>query len=81
LLVALIAVPSAARAQIASALDSYLMRPQLDGDSRNPPRFSRTARPAPLDKGFTYQPGRAAGTTGFESSNRRGPKAQLDRRV
>src|SRR5262245_52583031 len=57
------------------------MRPQLDGDSRNPPRFSRTAPPAPFDRGFTYQPGRGAGTTGFDSSNRRGPKAQLERRV
>jgi hypothetical protein len=80
-LVALIAVPSAARAQSANALDAYLMRPQLDGDSRNPPRFSRTARPAPFDKGFTYRPGRGAGTTGFDSSKRRGPKAQLERRV
>jgi len=73
LLAALIALPSAATAQIA-APDSYLMRPQLDGDPRRPPRFSRTTRPQLSEQGFGFQPGR--GATGFNSLNPRRPKAQ-----
>jgi hypothetical protein len=80
LLAALIALPSAATAQIA-ALDSYLMRPQLDGDPRRPPRFSRTTRPQLSAQGFTSQPGWGAGTTGFVSASLRRPKAQPGRLV
>jgi hypothetical protein len=79
LLAALIAVPSAARAQV-NALDPYLMRPQLDGDPRTPPRFSRTTPPNFSASGFTYQAGRGAGMTGFDSSVHR-PKAQPGRRL
>ena len=43
LLAALIALPSAATAQI-TALDPYLMRPQLDGDPRRPQRFQAAPR-------------------------------------
>src|SRR5262249_17157329 len=79
LLAALIAVPSAGQAQTVNALDPYLMRPQLDGDPRNPPRFSRTVPPG-LSRGFAYQPGRGAGTSGSHSSAQR-PKAQPGRRL
>src|SRR5262245_58802799 len=72
----LVAQPSVAMAQMA-ALDPYLMRPQLDGDPRHPPRFSRTTRLQLSDQGFTLQPGR--GTTGFNSSSLRRPKAQQAR--
>jgi len=74
---ALAAAPFSAAAQDA---DRFLMRPQVDGDPRNPPRFSR---PGSLEPGasqfgqpqnFTYQPGRGAGTTGFKSSDLRKQK-------
>src|SRR5262249_5783761 len=73
LLAALISLPSPATAQIAG-LDPYLMRPQLDGNPRDPPRFSRTTRPQLSDRSFAYRPGR--GTTGFNSFSLRRPKAQ-----
>ena len=78
LLAALIVLPSPATAQM-TALDPYLMRPQLDGNPRDPPRFSRTTRPQLSDRGFTYQPGR--GTTGFNTSSPRRSKAQPGRRT
>jgi hypothetical protein len=71
-----VVLPSAATAQI-TALDPYLMRARLDGDPRDPPRFSRTTRPQLSDRGFTYQPGR--GTTGFNPLSLRRPKAQQGR--
>ncbi len=79
LLAALIVVPSAAAAQIADALDSYLMRPQVDGDPRNPPRFSRATRAEPSDQGFGYRPARGASATGFDSANTHRPKDQQRR--
>jgi len=67
---------------IGQGFDPYLMRPQLDGDPRNPPRFSRTAR---LDlgdcrQGFRYWPPRGKGKTGFDPAPPRRPKAQSGRR-
>jgi len=57
----------------------YLMRPQLDGDPRNPPRFSRTASLDDDRKGFGYWPPRGKGKTGFEAAPQRRPKAQNTR--
>jgi hypothetical protein len=59
-----------------NSTDSLLMRPVLDGDPRNPPRF-RSARksldntPARFGQlpNFDYQPAFGAGTTGFDSTN------------
>jgi len=77
LLAALLAAPFVALAQPTDPSDRFFMRPQIDGDPRNPPRFSRddlsigqTAQP----QTFTYQPGRGAGTTGFDSTNSRRQK-------
>jgi hypothetical protein len=63
----------AARAQ--SALGSDLLRPQLDGDPRNPQRFdrsrpARSGEPAQFSTvpNFQYQPSTGAGTTGFVSA-------------
>ena len=78
LLAALIGLPSAATAQMA-ALDSYLMRPQLDGDPRRSPRFSRTTRPQLSEQGFISRPAWGAGTTGFVSASLRRPTAQPGR--
>jgi hypothetical protein len=80
LLAALTTLPSTATAQM-TAFDPYLMRPQLDGDPRRSPRFSRTTRPQLSDQGFNLQPGRGAGTTGFVASSLRRPKAQPGRLV
>src|SRR5262249_53562938 len=57
----------------------YLMRPQLDGDPRNPPRFSRTASLDDGRQGFGYWPPRGKGKTGFEAVPQRRPKAQSTR--
>jgi hypothetical protein len=54
----------------------YLMRPRLDGDPRNPPRFSRTASLDDGRRGFGYWPPRGKGKTGFEAAPQRRPKAQ-----
>jgi hypothetical protein len=63
--------------------DAALMRPVLDGDPQNPPRF-RSARKA-LDTApsrfgqlpnFDYQPAFGAGTTGFDSTNARKRRAR-----
>lgn len=76
---------SAAKAQTANAgggansqLESELMRPVLDGDPQNPPRFRnsrRTMDNAPTRFGqrpnFSYQPALGAGTTGFDSRGTR----------
>lgn len=64
--------------------DPALMRPALDGDPLNPPRFRRprgqTAGSAQTAQAqsFQYQPGFGAGTTGFDSTNarRKGKAAQ-----
>ena len=63
--------------------DPFLMRPVLDGDPQNPPRF-RSARKgsdtAPSRFGqlpnFDYQPAFGAGTTGFDSTNARKRRAK-----
>jgi hypothetical protein len=54
------------------------MRPQLDGDPHNPPRFSRTSGP---DDGQAFRnwPPRGKGKSGFESAPQRRPKAQRAR--
>src|SRR5262245_54237522 len=71
-----------AAAQVTGALpDSYLMRPELDGDPRVPPRFRRpTAAPAVLAErageapaGF-YRPAFGAGEMGFDSTGARKAK-------
>ena len=63
--------------------DAALMRPVLDGDPQNPPRF-RSARTA-LDTAparfgqlpnFSYQPALGAGTTGFDSTNAKKRRAK-----
>jgi hypothetical protein len=69
------------RPAIGQAFDPYLMRPQLDGDPRNPPRFSRTAR---LDlgdgrQGFRFLLPRGKGKTGSDPAPARRPKAQPGR--
>jgi hypothetical protein len=48
---------------LAQSSDAALMRPQLDGDARNPPRFRKPT--------FGNPPAFGAGTSGFDSSNRR----------
>src|SRR5262245_36470047 len=53
------------------------MRPQLDGDPRNPPRFNSTTRPQLSDRSFAHQPGR--GASAFSSPRR--PKAQQERKT
>lgn len=59
-----------------------LLRPVLDGDPRNPPRFRRASVPAsaaPTRFGqlpsYGYQPGLGVGSTGFDSVNARRKKA------
>ena len=82
-LIAIIAFSSTyAIGQSTTATDSQLMRPALDGDPRNPPRFRRPKN-APQDssdtgltRGFSYQPAIGAGTTGFDSTNARRAKGK-----
>src|SRR6185436_15564564 len=69
----------AAGAQTVDPTDRFLLRPQIDGDARNPPRFRRptqlTAPPQPDTSRigelpeYDYQPALGAGTTGFRSTN------------
>jgi hypothetical protein len=65
---------------VGQAFDPYLMRPQLDGDLRNPPRFSRTLSLDDGRLGFRYWPPRGKGKTGFDPAPPRRPKAQSGRR-
>jgi hypothetical protein len=75
---------SSAAAQSPEATDRFLMRPVLDGDPRNPPRFSRPgtlmADPAESRIGavpnYDYQPGLGTGRSGFNSSNPRRQKGK-----
>src|SRR5262245_12134481 len=67
-----------ARGQAASPLDTALMRPALDGDPLDPPRFRsprKGGESAPTRFGqlpnFGFQPALGAGTTGFDSTNAR----------
>ena len=69
--------PLAERANAQGAGNSdHFLRPVLDGDPRNPPRFnnSRSSPRANNTSGFTpvpnyqYQPAIGAGTTGFDST-------------
>jgi hypothetical protein len=79
--IAALVVLGPVRPAIGQAFDPYLMRPQLDGDPRNPPRFSRTARLDPGDgrQGFRFWLPRGKGKTGFDPAPLRRPKAQPGR--
>jgi hypothetical protein len=60
--------------------DDYLMRPLIDGDPANPPRFrrpqgARTTAATP-SRQFGFEPGFGASTTGFDSTNIRKKKAK-----
>jgi hypothetical protein len=57
------------------------MRPQLDGDPRNPPRFSRISSLDDGRQGFGYWPPRGKGKTGFDPALPRRPKAEPGRRL
>jgi hypothetical protein len=66
---------AADRAHAQGALGSDLLRPELDGDSRNPQRFdrsrpARSGEPAQFSTvpNFQYRPSIGAGTTGFVSA-------------
>ena len=52
-----------------------LVRPYLDGDPLDPPRF-RKGGGAPTPRRFTYVPGHGAGRTGFISDGKEGKKAK-----
>jgi hypothetical protein len=67
---------------IGQAFDPYLMRPRLDGDPRNPPRFSRTSVAELGDgrQGLRFWLPRGKGKTGFDPTPPRRPKAQPGRR-
>src|SRR5262245_26267040 len=62
-----------ASAQTASSADPFL-RPVLDGDPRNPPRFGprppRSGEAARFDtlQNYRYRAAQGAGTTGFDST-------------
>src|SRR6266581_2933733 len=68
--------PMASPASGQDGFGPYLMRPQLDGDPRNPPRFSRISSLDDGRQGFGYWPPRGKGKIGFESALQRRPKAQ-----
>jgi hypothetical protein len=66
------------------ANDSFLMRPVLDGNPNDPPRFRRSpraAKSASPRSGFAYEPGFGAGSTGFDSSNARRKNAKAGTRA
>jgi len=74
---ALVMAGAEARAQTTSNPDPLLMRPVLDGDPQNPPRF-RPPRSAKQHgdasrfsqvPNYDYRPAVGAGTTGFDSAN------------
>jgi hypothetical protein len=85
---AMLAVLGQASAQSAADYDALLMRPALDGNPQNPPRFRRVGKREPEDSqpvgvipDYHYQPAFGAGTTGFDSTNsrkkrQRAPKGQ-----
>src|SRR5262245_22704550 len=82
---ALQAAGERASAQTASDPDAFLMRPALDGNPQDPPRF-RPARSAAQQgvssrigelPNFSYRPALGAGTTGFDSSSARKRKGKL----
>ncbi|HEY1363345.1 MAG TPA: outer membrane beta-barrel protein [Xanthobacteraceae bacterium] len=64
-----------AKGQVATSLDMSLMRPELDGDPRDPPRFRRNRRTQErewsrfTEGGSSFSRGRGIGSTGFDSSN------------
>jgi hypothetical protein len=82
LFAAFVAAPWAALAQGRDTTDQFLMRPQVDGDPRNPPRFTRpgslvqdpNADQFGQPQNFSYRPGIGAGSTGFDSTNARRQK-------
>jgi hypothetical protein len=66
---------------VAQDADQLLLAPQVSGDPRNPPRFSRPGNllQPPNQFGpqsFGYQPGLGTGTSGFDSTNARRQKAK-----
>jgi hypothetical protein len=70
--------PPRAAAQSTGDFDSLLLRPEIDGDPGNPPRFRRaddrnTAVPnrATALPTYGHAPGFGAGPTGFDSTNAR----------
>ena len=73
---ALVLALGGARAQDSGRSD-FLLRPVLDGDPRNPPRFDRSRNntlggaPAQFNPlpNYQYRPAIGAGTTGFDSSD------------
>ena len=78
LIAALLGALPAVRAQDA-ATDSYLMRPQVDGDPRNPPRFNRTGSTGEtavsrFGRSPEFNTAPAIGATGFDSTNSRRQK-------
>ena len=78
--------PPPVLAQLASPTDSVLLKPVLDGDPKNPPRFQRTANGVAVQSGddtgtLGTSPGSGAGTTGFLSvpgkgKSKKSPKAK-----
>ena len=59
---------------------SALLRPELYGDPKSPPRFQRTGKAKDARAGTlstsTFQPASGAGTTGFDSSGKRKAKGK-----
>ena len=60
---------SQAVAQSSSDLDSVLLRPELDGNPQNPPRFRRPGDRDPGSLTYGHKPAFGAGPTGFDSTN------------
>jgi hypothetical protein len=81
----MLAMPHAV-AQTSDPANSLLLRPDVDGDPRNPQRFRRARTPqeqaaqsriGQLQK-YGYQPAIGAGVSGFDSTNRRKANAKSD---
>src|SRR4051812_21748606 len=81
----MLAMPHAV-AQTSDPPNSLLLRPDVDGDPRNPQRFRRARTPqeqaaqsriGQLQK-YGYQSGIGTGISGFDSSNRRKANAKSD---
>jgi hypothetical protein len=68
-------VPVSDRAA-AQTTTSSLFRPQFDGDPTQLPRFRRASGAEKAFADYSYQPGRGAGTTGFDSTNAKKKKGR-----
>ena len=66
----------AAPAELAAQAPSSVMRPILDGDPRNPPRFRKAETPRGQLLTFGNPPAFGAGTSGFDSTNAQRRKAR-----